>query len=128
MTFKIISTKWGVFTIIGGFVYCYHLIFTIAGVNNYTDITRMEKCTDNSQLSKDEISAIMDTPIAIVTIFHMAEWIRWLLFLTAALVNVDLIKPYYALSAINIPFGIIALLIGIGGRFGSSAAQCSDQA
>jgi hypothetical protein len=70
----------------------------------------------------------MDTPIAIVTIFHMAEWIRWLLFLTTALVNVDLIKPYYALSAINIPFGVIALLVGIAGRFGSDASTCSDEA
>ena len=64
----------------------------------------------------------MDIPILIVTIFHMAEWIRWLLFLTSALVNVDLIKPYIALSLLNIPFGIIALLIGIAGRFGSAAA------
>ena len=70
----------------------------------------------------------MDIPIAIVTIFHMMDWIRWLLFLTSALVNVDLMKPYLILSAINIPFGVIALLIGIGGRFGSEAAKCSDDA
>lgn len=70
----------------------------------------------------------MDAPIAVVTVFHMVEWLRWLLFLTAALVNVDLIKPYYALSCVNIPFGIIALLLGIIGRFSTEAAQCSDDA
>ena len=63
----------------------------------------------------------MDFPILIVTIFHMLEWIRWLIFLTSALVNVDLIKPYYTLSVINLPLGIIALFIGIVGRFGSNA-------
>jgi len=103
-------------------VYCYHLLFTIAGVNNYTDITRNAKCDSASRLTADQNSAIMDTAILIVTIFHMAEWIRWLLFLTSALVNVDLIKPYIVLSAINIPFGVIALLWGIIGRFGSAAA------
>lgn len=128
VTFKIISTKWGVFTFIGGFVYLYHLFFTIAGVNNYTDITRTMDCNANVKQSAELNTAIMDVPIAVVTIFHMLEWIRWLLFLTAALVNVDLIRPYYALSCLNIPFGIIALLIGIIGRFGTEASQCSDTA
>lgn len=44
VTFKIISTNWGVFTALGGLVYCYHFVFTIAGVNNYTDITRTKAC------------------------------------------------------------------------------------
>lgn len=47
VTFKIISTKWGVFTAIGGFVYLYHLLFAIAGVNNYSDISRTLDCNKN---------------------------------------------------------------------------------
>jgi len=81
-------------------VYIYHFLFTIAGVNNYTDITRTQSCNLKNIQTPEEASAIMDFPIAIVTIFHMMEWLRWTIFLTSALVNVDLIIPYYALSVI----------------------------
>jgi len=47
----------------------------------------------------------------------MVEWLRQTVFLTTALVNVNLMPLYYLLS-INVPFGFIAMFIGIGVRFG----------
>ena len=51
----------------------------------------------------------MDSAILLVTIFHMIEWIRWTIYLTMALVGVDLMKVYYFLS-MNIFFGVIAII------------------
>lgn len=50
----------------------------------------------------------------------MIEWIRWTIFLTSVLVNVDLIKVYYALS-VNIGFGFIAMILALVGRLGASS-------
>ena len=47
------------------------------------------------------------------------------MFLTTALVNVNLIPLYYILS-INVPFGFIAMIIGLGVRFGTNGASCAE--
>lgn len=65
-----------------------------------------------------------DTAIAVVTIFHMIEWLRQTVLLSSALVNVNLIPLYYALS-INIPFGFIAMLVGIAARFSEDGKDCA---
>ena len=44
VTFKIVTTKWGLITIMAGLCYVYEIIWTISGVNNYTDITRNNLC------------------------------------------------------------------------------------
>lgn len=44
VTFKIVTTRWGIITIIAGFCYLWEICWTIAGVNNYTDITRKTVC------------------------------------------------------------------------------------
>ena len=48
------------------------------------------------------------------------------MFLTSALVNVNLIPLFYGLS-INVPFGFIAMLIGIGVRFSADAKDCAEE-
>lgn len=44
VTYKIVSTKWGTFSLLAGVVYIYHLIWAVAGVNAYTDQTRKLPC------------------------------------------------------------------------------------
>ena len=61
---------------------------------------------------------MLDTAIALVTVFHMIEWLRQTVFLTTALVNVNLMPLYYFLS-INVPFGFVAMLIGIAVSLGN---------
>jgi len=99
--FKIVTTRWGLFTCIAGVCYLYEIIWTISGVNNYCDITRTYN-TDKSgkifcakgvslnNLTKADIakvSGVYDFPILIVTIYHMIEWLRWTILLTIALVD-----------------------------------------
>mgnify|MGYP006171167863 CR=1 FL=1 len=117
-------------TIIGGLVYLYHLIFTIAGVNNFADITRLDVCgsvsvTNPVKAGQDAASDIMDLAIALTTIFHMIEWLRWLAFCTAATVGVNLIPVFYGISLFTMPFGIIAMLVAIGTRFGGDSSDCA---
>jgi hypothetical protein len=75
VTYKIISTRWGLFTALGGFCYCYHFTWTVAGVDNYCDTTRNYQCTKDIAAG-DDSSAIYDLGIALVAIFHMVEWLR----------------------------------------------------
>jgi len=120
----VLEKRWGLFTIIAGIVYTYHLLWTITGVDKFTDITRFNKCGDVTD--KYEASAVYDTAIALVAVFHMIEWVRQAIFLTSALVGVNLMGVYYALS-INIPYGFIAMLIGIISRYSSNGNACAEE-
>ena len=124
-SYKIISNRWGLFTALGGFTYWYHFAWTVAGVDNYCDITRLNQCTADSIGDGEKASGVYDLAIGLVAIFHMIEWLRQTVFLTTALVNVNLMPLYYILS-INVPFGFIAMLIGIGVRFGTAGKECAE--
>ena len=70
----VLEKRWGLFTILAGIVYSYHLVWTITGVDAFTDISRFNKCGDAT--NADESSAIFDTALGLVAVFHMIEWIR----------------------------------------------------
>lgn len=79
---------------------------------------------DAPQDAADASSSVYDTAIALCAIFHMVEWLRQTVFLTSALVNVNLVPLFYAMS-INIPFGFVAMLVGIAARFGADGKDCA---
>ena len=118
-----------------GCCYLYEICWTIAGVNNYTDITRLKVCGSvKTQFSADPsseaagaaASSVYDTAILLVTYWHMVEWIRWTTLLTTALIDANLIKLFYFLGAISIPYGIIvSLLTAIMSLTGSDMSSCS---
>jgi len=122
VSYKILATKWVHFTCLGGFTYFYHFAWTVAGVDNYCDYTRELSCGTKSG---EEASAVLDTAIALVTVFHMIEWLRQTVFLTTALVNVNLMPLYYFLS-INVPYGFIAMLIGIAVGMSADGQECAE--
>lgn len=138
VTFKIATTKWGIITIVAGCCYLYEIIWTISGVNNYTDISRNKVCGSllttfkpnaAGVYSADALaaaSAIYDTPILLVTYWHMAEWIRWTTLLTCALVDANLIPLFYFISLV-IPYGfIISILISVMSLTGADYKACAD--
>ena len=67
---------------------------------------------------------MFDVAIAMVSMWHMIEWIRWTFFLTTALVEANLI-PIYNVLHINIPYGVIACLVAIGSRFSEDGDACA---
>ena len=83
--------------------YIYEIVFTIAGVNNYCDITRFNYCLKDTikptsattaadlLVFQNKTSAVFDTPILLVTIYHMIEWLKWTVLLTTAMVDANLI-------------------------------------
>lgn len=123
VTYKILTTKWGTFTLLGGLVYAYHFVWAITGVNAFTDISRLNQCAGNPQ--GDDSSAVYDTAIALVTAFHIVEWIRQTVFLTTALVGANLVSLFHVL-AINIPYGFIAMLVAIITRYTESGSDCAE--
>jgi hypothetical protein len=119
-----VTTRWGLFCCVGGLVYIYHLLWTIAGVNMYADISRKTAC--GGEEFGEAASSVFDTGIGIVTVWHMIEWIRWTLLLTTALVDANLI-PLFNILTINVPFGFIACFIAIGTRFSEAGNACSEE-
>jgi len=109
-----------------GVVYIYHLVWAIAGVNAYADITRKNECGSPIATFGEESSAILDTALALSTIWHIIEWIRWTLLLTSALVEANLI-PLFKLFYVNVPFGFIACIIAIATRYGSNGNSCAEE-
>lgn len=122
--YTIITKRWGLFGLLAGVIYSYHFCWTVAGVNAYADFTRLNLC--GGATMGEEASSVFDTAIAISTIFHMIEWGRWTLFLTSALVTVNLL-PIFKVVSINVPFGIIASLIAIFTRYSSNGDSCSQE-
>lgn len=110
--------------LITGVIYLYHLIWTMSGVNNFSSQSRLVPC-GKTQGTPAEASAVYDTAIALVTAFHMIEWIKWTLFITTCMVGANLLSLFYFLTVINLPFGIIAMLIGIVTRYGEDGDACS---
>lgn len=105
----------------------YHLCWTIAGVNAYADHTRLNLCGTISLQNKEggeEASAMLDPAIAIATIYHMIEWIRWTLLLTSCLVSVNLIGAFNVLG-INWVFGFISLIISTSFRYSETGNECA---
>jgi hypothetical protein len=79
---------------------------------------------DAPENAQDASGAVFDTAIALVTIFHMIEWLRQTVFITSTLVNVNLM-PLYNVLSLNIPFGFIAMLFGIAIRFSEDGNDCA---
>ncbi len=123
MTFKIISTRWGLFTVLAGVIYSYHLFWTVYGVDKYADYTRLNLCGEAT--TQDAASEVFDAAIFTVALFHMIEWVRWTVFLTSALVNVNLVGLFYLLS-LNVPFGFVAMLVGIIARYSGDGEACAE--
>jgi hypothetical protein len=78
------------------------------------------------EAASDAASKVYDVAILLATIFHMIEWLRQTVFLTSALVNVNLVPLFYAMS-VNIPFGFIAMLVAIGVRFSGDGRDCAEE-
>ena len=59
-----------------------------------------------------------------VAMWHMIEWIRWAIFITAALVEANLI-PIFSVLQVNVIYGVIACLVAIAARFSSAGDACA---
>ena len=100
--------------------YIWHFIWTVAGVNNYCDISRLNICNTNPSLS----SSVYDLPILLVITYHMVEWLRSCLYLTSILTASNMIRFYYFLS-INSLYGFIVIIYALNRRFDHNGEECA---
>ena len=122
VSFKIISTKWGTFTLLGLVIYIYHLCWAVGSIDKYADITRLYACGGNPY--GEESSAVFDQALLLVSIFHIIEWLRQTIFLVGALVGVNLISAFYVFS-LNVPYGFVAMIIALIVRNSESGTDCA---
>jgi hypothetical protein len=115
-THEILQKRWGLFSILTSVVYFYHFISAVLGLDMFCHWTRFTGCAGASDFK--EASAVYDGAIMVVCIFHIVEWVRQSILITTVLVGYPWLPAYFFLS-INIPFGIIALIIGMAKGFGS---------
>ena len=69
---------------------------------------------------------VFNNAIGVVSMFHLAEWIRQTILLTTALVNVNLMPLYYIFS-INTIYGFFAMIYAIVIRFTGDGPICSNE-
>lgn len=54
----------------------------------------------------------------------MVEWVRQTVFLTSSLVGVNILSVFHVLS-LNIPYGIIVMIIAIFTRYSETGSECA---
>ena len=74
---------------------------------------------------KAAAASVYQTAIGLLAIFHMIEWLRQLAFMAGALTGTNLMHIYYGLS-LNVPFGFIAIFVGIAARYGEEGTKCAQ--
>ena len=118
---EILQKRWGLFFILSSLVYSYHFVSIILGMNQYVHYSRFLTCGD--ALTFDTASAVYDSALMVVLVFHIIEWVRQTVLITTILVGVKWLPVYYLLS-INFPFGMIACLVGFISGF-TGHAECA---
>ena len=121
--YVIIEKEWVRFVLITGVIYLIHLVWMCYGVDVYSSYERHIPCTTG--LTKDSASALYDTWILLCVVFHMLEWIRQTIFVTSALVGVNLIPVFYGMYII-VPYGLI-VMFGGGIVAATSDADCKEK-
>jgi hypothetical protein len=105
------NKRWGFFFLFGGPIYFYHFCWIVAGINNYCDITRNNICAPTG--GYEESSAVFDGALLLCIIYHLIEWIRWTMFLTIPAGLINVMRGFYIIGAINIPYGIYSFINAI---------------
>lgn len=121
--YTIIEKEWVRFILMTAVIYIIHLVWMCYGVDVYSSYERHITCADG--LTKESASAVYDTWILLCVIFHILEWIRQTIFVTSALVGVNLIPVFYGMYVI-IPYGLLVMLGG-GIVAAISDADCKEK-
>ena len=105
-----------------GTYYIIQLAGCIGVVNFYGDSDRFTACTEG-QLPK-EAALVFDTPLLLLAIYHMIEWIKTTFLLTVVCVNINLMCFYYIL-AFNTFYGVIAIVYTMIVVFSEAGQDCA---
>ena len=96
-----------IFGLLVGVWYLAQFIGCVACINLYSDNERNFPCALTGDLANPENAAkVFDTPLLMLAIFHIIEWIRATFLLTVTLIGVNWAIVWY-LTTPNTLFGLV---------------------
>ena len=108
------------------FWYLAMFIGCVACVNLYSDTDRLNPCALTGTLANpEEATKVFDTPLLILAIWHIIEWIRTTVLLTIVLIGVNWTITWYILVP-NTLFGLIAYAIAHMAYFSEDGKLCKE--
>jgi hypothetical protein len=119
----ILQNRWGMFFLWSSLAYSYHFLSIIIGMDKYVHYSRFTGCVGTADFA--EASAIFDTPIFVVLLFHIIEWVRQTVLITTILVGVPWLILYKLLGYLNVIVFLLAVFWGIIAGF-TADQTCID--
>ena len=108
------------------FWYLAMFVGAVACINLYSDIDRTSPCSLTGTLADpEEATKVFDTPLLILAIWHMIEWIRTTVLLTIVLIGVNWMISWYILIP-NTLFGLVAYAIAHMAYFSEDGKLCKE--
>jgi len=107
----------------GMFAYIAQFLLINATINAYSDVSRLIGCAKN--LEGEDASNVYDNALILLASYHLVEWFRIIVFLTAVFLGANMIYVYYAFY-INTLFGIAAYCVCHAARYNSDGKTCAD--
>ena len=125
---QLLTKRWKLTT---GPIFLYYIIqfiMCVGACNFFSDTTRTNTCTlkDGSLLENEEASAVFDTSLRLVTIWHIAEWVRSTVMLCITMLGAPFLSIWYATGIVTSLFGLISFLLVHVGRFGEEGISCAE--
>ena len=114
---KLVYASWALL----GYIIQFLLIITV--INIYSDNDRLLACGGKPQ--GEEASKVYDIALILLASYHLIEWFRFVIFLVAVFLGVNLISLYYILY-LNTIFGMAAYFVAHAKRFNETGKQCAD--
>jgi len=68
---------------------------------------------------------VFDTPLLLLSLYHMIEWLRATIMLTVVCIGVNLMIVWYA-TILNSLFGLVSYIFAISVAFSEEGKSCSE--
>lgn len=108
------------------FYYLLQFVGCVATVNLYSDVDRLTPCATTGTLANpEEASKVFDTPLLILAIWHIIEWIRTTVLLTVVCIGVNWTIFWYVTMPNSI-FGLVAYAIVHMVYFSDDGKACKE--
>ena len=108
------------------FWYLAMFVGCVACINLYSDVERKTACALTGTLATEEgATKVFDTPLLILAIWHIIEWIRTTVLLTIVLIGVNWTITWYILVP-NTLFGLVAYAIAHMAYFSEDGKLCKE--
>lgn len=122
---KIMGNRKKIFASYGLIGYIGHFFLIVSALNLYSDGDRFISCGTSTAEGREESSAVYDTALMLLSIYHIIEWARFTIMLTAIFVGVNLMIFWYILG-LNSLFGFAAYIACHYYRLNADGKACAE--